>query len=98
MRLCDNPEPKYNGKECLNASEEVQICAHGGWSKWSNFSECSSTCGSHSAKYRQRNCDNPEPFNGGQNCTGPDVEIKNCSNYQEITCPSKNAYLFNFNP
>eukprot|EP00057_Strongylocentrotus_purpuratus_P012664 XP_011667138.1 PREDICTED: delta-like protein D [Strongylocentrotus purpuratus] len=41
----------------------------GGWNGWSPWSECPVTCG-EGVHSRTRNCDNPEPQNGGQPCEG----------------------------
>jgi len=39
----------------------------GGLSKWSEFTECSASCG-EGAKFRERSCTNPLPQNGGASC------------------------------
>jgi hypothetical protein len=48
----------------------------GFWSSWSNFTECSTTCGK-GTQTRKRTCDNPPP-DGGQFCRGNDTEIIEC--------------------
>ena len=54
----------------------------GGYSQWSGFSECSTSCG-EGVKTRARSCNNPEPRNGGKNCSdlGPAVESKICKSF-----------------
>ena len=42
----------------------------GGFAAWSVWSTCSVTCGGGS-RTRERNCTDPEPQYGGNNCTGP---------------------------
>ena len=50
----------------------------GAWGPWSPFSDCSRPCGGGIAKsYRQ--CDSPEPKNGGQYCLGDRVKYKSCN-------------------
>jgi len=42
---------------------------HGGWSEWSQFTECYPPC-EGGLRYRQRSCTNPPPQNGGDECPG----------------------------
>ncbi|KAL9966591.1 hypothetical protein ACROYT_G024693 [Oculina patagonica] len=51
----------------------------GGYSNWSNFTECSATCGGGFQR-RTRTCTNPLPCCGGKNCDdlGPTVETQEC--------------------
>ena len=46
----------------------------GGWSDWSSWSGCGVLC----SKTRSRSCSDPEPFNGGSNCTGDKTEMIKC--------------------
>ena len=55
----------------------------GVWSSWTNWTECTLTCGSGS-QGRNRTCDGP--FYGGANCSGDSVEIRDCNTHN---CPSK---------
>ena len=41
--------------------------AQGGYSEWSEWSECTKSCGV-GKKNRTRNCTNPSPANGGLSC------------------------------
>ena len=41
--------------------------AHGGWSTWTTFTQCSRTCNGGSQR-RRRTCTNPSPMKGGQLC------------------------------
>ena len=56
---------------------------HGGWSEWLGYDECSVTCGQGS-QTRIRECDSPEPSDGGFACVGESSETKQC---QEMACP-----------
>lgn len=64
------------------------ISVDGNYSEWSEFMQCSVTCGK-GVQTRSRSCINPPPQHGGKNCSafGPPVETKEC-NLKE--CPSKN--------
>ena len=54
------------------------IIVHGNFTVWSGWSNCSVTCGS-GFKYRTRNCTNPAPENGGNNCNGEHTNTTDCS-------------------
>ncbi|XP_069039637.1 A disintegrin and metalloproteinase with thrombospondin motifs 13 isoform X2 [Lepisosteus oculatus] len=51
---------------------------HGAWSGWSEFSQCSRTCGG-GVRSRRRQCNNPRPAFGGRSCEGRDVEAGLCN-------------------
>lgn len=55
----------------------------GGWSDWTQWGDCSVTCGG-GEKYRYRNCTNPKPQFGGDNCTGHTMEMHECG---DTPCP-----------
>ncbi|XP_078662008.1 SCO-spondin-like [Branchiostoma floridae x Branchiostoma belcheri] len=91
-RSCDNPAPQQTGKPCEGSSQEIKVCSsaepcddgvHGGWSKWSNWTDCSVTCG-RGVKARARDCNTPAPRNGGSACEGRDTEEAPCD---EGLCP-----------
>ena len=65
------------------------ISVDGNYSEWSEFMQCSVTCGK-GVQTRSRSCINPPPQHGGKNCSafGPPVETKEC-NLKE--CPSENT-------
>lgn len=42
---------------------------NGGWTPWSSWGQCSSTCGI-GFEVRQRSCNNPSPRHGGRICVG----------------------------
>ena len=54
----------------------------GGWSIWSEFSVCSTTCGS-GIQISTRDCSSPEPIGGGKNCEGEQYKTQTCSNEAE---------------
>ncbi|KAM9324233.1 A disintegrin and metalloproteinase with thrombospondin motifs 13 [Gastrophryne carolinensis] len=51
---------------------------HGVWSSWSTFSSCSRSCGG-GVIIRRRQCNNPRPAFGGQDCKGSALEAKMCN-------------------
>ncbi|XP_063690486.1 uncharacterized protein LOC134823063 [Bolinopsis microptera] len=88
-RTCTNPSPANGGEDCQGEDSESQDCnpqecpVDGGWSNFSEWLECSETCGGGS-QTRTRTCTNPSPANGGEDCQGEDSESQDC-NPQE--CP-----------
>lgn len=63
----------------------LYFTVNGGWSAWSQWTDCKCPGLSLSAgQKRTRVCNNPAPLNGGQTCPGPSVqrtsECVPCSN------------------
>ena len=52
---------------------------HGNWTEWSKWSFCSESCGG-GITIRERTCDNPAPYNGGDDCPGSNNETNSCNN------------------
>ena len=52
----------------------------GGYTEWSDWRECSVTCGG-GVMTRSRTCSNPSPKDGGKNCDGlgPAEEKEGCN-------------------
>lgn len=89
-RKCTNPYLQHDGKNCTGNITEHVTClqqdpcpVHGKWSVWSENS-CSVTCGVGTS-LRSRNCSNPQPQYGGNNCTGNNLEHVTCT--QPNKCP-----------
>lgn len=55
----------------------------GGFTAWSAYTKCSSTCGGGTQE-RTRSCANPEPAHGGKECVGPTTDTRQCG---EDPCP-----------
>lgn len=47
----------------------VVFVRNGGWTPWSSWGQCSSSCGI-GFEVRQRSCNNPSPRHGGRICVG----------------------------
>ena len=69
------------------------ILVNGGWSNWTDWTNCSKTCGFDGNQTKSRKCDNPEPQHNGTDCTGLDVLEQKCAN---ISCPG-NVVLYALN-
>uniref|UniRef100_A0A8C9YTK0 Semaphorin-2A n=1 Tax=Sander lucioperca TaxID=283035 RepID=A0A8C9YTK0_SANLU len=84
-RSCDSPAPRCGGKNCEGPSIEVSNCSrNGGWTPWSSWGQCSTTCGT-GFELRQRSCNNPSPRHGGRVCVGPSREERFCN--EGVSCP-----------
>ncbi|XP_065656134.1 uncharacterized protein LOC136081827 isoform X2 [Hydra vulgaris] len=84
-RTCTNSTSSENGKGCVGLLVDIDDCflgqclvVDGGLSEWSQFSECSATCGD-GMKVRMRTCTNPTPSKNGKDCVGPLFEVDNCT-------------------
>jgi len=82
-RSCTNPKPANGGKKCFGNSKETKSCkgtfcpVDGGFTPWSQWGECSVTCGD-GIKHRTRSCTNPKPQHGGKKCLGNSRETDRC--------------------
>ncbi|KAL9981504.1 hypothetical protein ACROYT_G010211 [Oculina patagonica] len=66
--------PKVQTKRC-----RIRRCpVDGQFSPWSDWSECSKSCGSESYRKRERTCTDPPPRYGGEECEGRSVERRHC--------------------
>uniref|UniRef100_A0A7M5XCK1 SUEL-type lectin domain-containing protein n=1 Tax=Clytia hemisphaerica TaxID=252671 RepID=A0A7M5XCK1_9CNID len=83
-RSCNNPVPKNGGADCpeeeLTETRKCDVPAcpvDGKWTEYSEFGECSASCGGGSQK-RTRSCTNPAPAHGGKECEGSDEDEREC--------------------
>ncbi|XP_063743230.1 semaphorin-5B isoform X2 [Eleginops maclovinus] len=84
-RSCDSPAPRCGGKTCEGSTIEVSNCSrNGGWTPWSSWGQCSTTCGT-GFELRQRSCNNPSPRHGGRVCVGPSRDERFCN--EGVSCP-----------
>ncbi|XP_078604169.1 hemicentin-1-like isoform X2 [Branchiostoma floridae x Branchiostoma japonicum] len=82
-RTCNNPQPQHGGQSCAGPAAEIEGCSfepcpvHGKWSSWTDWSECSATCG-RGERIRTRSCNKPEPRYGGNSCLGDSSQVQAC--------------------
>lgn len=62
---------------------------HGGFTTWTVWGPCSQTCGEGTQR-RSRQCTNPAPRHGGNDCTGSYEEFQTC---EIVPCPSKILFI-----
>ncbi|KAK2838064.1 hypothetical protein Q5P01_015276 [Channa striata] len=55
-----------------------QVKQDGAWGNWSKYGSCSRSCGT-GVRFRTRQCNNPAPSNGGQDCPGVNYEYQLCN-------------------
>lgn len=53
----------------------------GGWSEWSDWEECTKTCGGGTG-VRHRQCNNPTPNMSGRPCVGRSTSVVNCNEHE----------------
>ncbi|CAL1530732.1 unnamed protein product, partial [Lymnaea stagnalis] len=90
----------YRG-ECRNPKYDSHT-VHGSWGEWGEWGICSRTCeGGVSAS--ERECNNPEPKDGGKYCIGQRKRYKSCSvtpcpqgseDFRQVQCKSFNTVPF----
>ncbi|KAI1291697.1 Semaphorin-5A [Halotydeus destructor] len=88
-RMCSNPAPAFGGRQCAGNPRETHRCpelpclttesparmihSHSLWSGWSEWSDCSTSCGG-GMQSKRRQC------LSANNCSGCDVEWRTCNN------------------
>lgn len=74
----------------------LKVYVDGGWSEWREFSPCSASKCGKGKRMLKRFCNNPDPQNGGQFCSGVGFKFEECQDIcqdLEIICPNDtNAY------
>ncbi|XP_072234960.1 SCO-spondin [Leuresthes tenuis] len=90
FRSCNHTLTVFNHTHtqslCDGDSKEEEPCStllcplHGGWSVWSQWSQCSSECDS-GIQTRERFCNSPAPQHGGSSCTGPHIQTSDCNSH-----------------
>ncbi len=81
----------FNKKNCFSFYILLFI-VDGGWSSWSQWTECRCPGRSPVGQKRTRSCSSPTPLNGGAPCGGPNVQkTPDC-----VPCPGKIVCCFFF--
>ncbi|XP_013389055.1 A disintegrin and metalloproteinase with thrombospondin motifs 18 isoform X1 [Lingula anatina] len=87
---------------CLPEGDSGPESVDGQWSDWSAWTLCSRTCG-RGVQLRKRDCNNPKPKFGGEQCPGNDTMYQLCntercptigSTYRALQCTSRNYIKF----
>ncbi|XP_061880337.1 A disintegrin and metalloproteinase with thrombospondin motifs 3 [Entelurus aequoreus] len=60
-----------------------QLKQDGAWGSWNKYGSCSRSCGT-GVRIRTRQCNNPVPSNGGQDCAAVNYEYQLCNTHD---CP-----------
>ncbi|XP_074503601.1 A disintegrin and metalloproteinase with thrombospondin motifs 2-like isoform X2 [Sebastes fasciatus] len=74
--MCGNGKHCFKG-QCIWLTPDI-IKQDGNWGSWSEFGQCSRTCGG-GVQFRTRDCDNPRPANGGRTCVGATHQFQMCN-------------------
>ncbi|KAM9810644.1 A disintegrin and metalloproteinase with thrombospondin motifs 3 [Neosynchiropus ocellatus] len=78
-----------------------QVKQDGAWGAWGKFGSCSRSCGT-GVRFRTRQCNNPAPSNGGQDCGGLNYEYQLCNtddcpkhfeDFRAQQCQQRNAHF-----
>lgn len=71
-------ECSLHHRSTVNCSSLFPFIVNGGFTPWSNWTECSASCGG-GVSSRTRTCTNPIPMFGGVSCADKPVETKECN-------------------
>ncbi|XP_064200825.1 A disintegrin and metalloproteinase with thrombospondin motifs 20 isoform X1 [Anguilla rostrata] len=89
---------------CVNKEMEAGPI-HGEWGPWGPYTACSRSCGG-GTRSTARDCNQPEPRNGGQFCVGRRMKFRSCNtepcprdrrDFREEQCTRYDGRHFNIN-
>ncbi|XP_077425592.1 A disintegrin and metalloproteinase with thrombospondin motifs 20 [Vanacampus margaritifer] len=89
---------------CVNKELHLQP-VHGEWGAWGPYSACSRSCGG-GTRSTTRDCNKPEPRNGGKFCVGRRMKFRSCNtepcprgrkDFREDQCSQFDGKHFNIN-
>ena len=69
---------RFSLSNVYSLPQQVKVVINGEWGEWSDFTQCSKTCGGGTTT-RLRHCNNPSPKNGGKLCHGDSIQQKKCT-------------------
>ncbi|VDI80490.1 netrin receptor unc-5 [Mytilus galloprovincialis] len=107
QRLCNSPIPSAGGSDCNGMANQANNCSilkcpvDGDWSEWSSWNPCSATCNG-GIQGRTRQCNAPQPSNGGLYCNGTMIISRPCNSIfcesaqQQIKDKSSNSFSAGF--
>lgn len=70
----------------------TEISVDGGWSEWSKWSRCTTTCGG-GLSYSKRSCTTSPPSNEGKHCAGRRIKVRLCHLNRCKTADTKKVNL-----
>ncbi|KAK6624589.1 hypothetical protein RUM44_011448 [Polyplax serrata] len=93
---CGDSKSCRGGKCATQKKKPTQNVVKGGWSNWTNVSECSSACIQRSKGFmpRRRTCTNPKPVNTDEGCEGSGYEVVLCTD--DKLCKNKRQKINEF--
>ncbi|XP_061570036.1 SCO-spondin [Cololabis saira] len=84
-RFCSTRQQQSSSApSCVGPHREDQVCVggpcdrDGGWSQWSNWTDCTKSCGG-GMRSRRRSCDSPAPEGEGNYCEGLGTKVLSCN-------------------
>uniref|UniRef100_A0A8D3C798 ADAM metallopeptidase with thrombospondin type 1 motif 20 n=1 Tax=Scophthalmus maximus TaxID=52904 RepID=A0A8D3C798_SCOMX len=89
---------------CVNKELDLEP-VHGEWGPWGPYSVCSRSCGG-GTRSNSRDCNKPEPRNGGKFCVGRRMKFRSCNtepcprgrkDFREEQCSLFDGKHFNIN-
>uniref|UniRef100_A0AAQ5Y1P6 Semaphorin-2A n=1 Tax=Amphiprion ocellaris TaxID=80972 RepID=A0AAQ5Y1P6_AMPOC len=84
LLVTNSCHPLKSSLEVRNLTQDGGFGPNGGWTPWSSWGQCSSSCGI-GFEVRQRSCNNPAPRHGGRICVGQGREERLCN--EKKPCP-----------
>ena len=85
-RTCTHPKPSCGGEDCLGEITLDEKCddeccnkADGSWTAWGSWSKCACDSSTGTGQtMSKRECSNPTPSCGGENCSGYSSRVDSC--------------------